>query len=151
MSPMCAPEVARRLRHPDDLVRETLLRSFRTDEWAHWFAAAGARAAPPVPRGPVFDTSLALAAAAATGAGIALLPLPMFEHELRAGRLMRPFTVDVSLGSYWLTRLQSRQVSAAMAKFREWLLPACHATAGAHTAVSANAAQRFRRVPTRRS
>lgn len=151
MSPMCAPDVARRLRHPDDLLRETLLRSFRVDEWARWFAAAGVRAAPPVQRGPVFDTSLALAAAAATGAGVALLPVPMFEHELRAGRLARPFAVDVALGRYWLTRLQSRQVSPPMVRFREWLLQACHATAEAHTAVSANAARRFRREPTRRS
>jgi LysR family transcriptional regulator of beta-lactamase len=125
MSPMCSPDLAERLRQPDDLARETLLRSFRADEWARWFAAAGVRAAPPVQRGPVFDTSLALAAAAASGAGVALLPVPMFESELRAGRLVRPFEIDVALGSYWLTRLQSRPMSAAMTRFREWLMQAC--------------------------
>lgn len=125
MSPVCAPEIARRLRDPEDLTRETLLRSFRADEWTRWFAAAGVRAAPVVQRGPVFDSSLASAAAAALGAGVALLPLAMFGHELRAQRLVQPFEVDVGLGSYWLTRMQSRQVTPAMARFREWLLQAC--------------------------
>lgn len=122
MTPLCAPEIAQRLAAPQDLARETLLRSFRSDEWSRWFAAAGVNAAPAVQRGPVFDTSLALAAAAATGAGVALLPITMFSHELREQRLVQPFDVEVSLGSYWLTRLQSKPPTPAMDRFREWLL-----------------------------
>ena len=47
LSPVCAPAIARRLRVPADLAREPLLRSYRADEWARWFAAAriGAAAA----------------------------------------------------------------------------------------------------------
>ena len=44
MAPLCAPDVARRLKRPEDLARETLLRSFRSDEWTRWFAAAAAPA-----------------------------------------------------------------------------------------------------------
>nr|WP_275451539.1 LysR family transcriptional regulator [Azospirillum lipoferum] len=41
LSVLCAPEIARRLRDPADVGRETLLRSYRSDEWPGWFAAGG--------------------------------------------------------------------------------------------------------------
>ncbi len=101
-------------------MRETLLRSYRVDEWARWFAAVDL----PTPnvRGLVFDSSLTMAEAAAQGAGVALLPAHMFERDLRQGRLMRPFEAGVILGEYWLTRLKSRNETAAMTAFRQWLL-----------------------------
>eukprot|EP01042_Synura_sphagnicola_P011806 gene11806-15049_t len=40
LAPMCAPAIAARLRHPQDLAGETLLRSYRAEEWQQWFAAA---------------------------------------------------------------------------------------------------------------
>uniref|UniRef100_UPI001FCEAE8E LysR substrate-binding domain-containing protein n=1 Tax=Rhizobium sp. 18055 TaxID=2681403 RepID=UPI001FCEAE8E len=106
-----------------DLAREALLRSYRADEWAAWFGAAGVPC--PVVRGTVFDSSLALAEAAAQGAGVALLPARLFERELRQGRLVRPFGAEIALGAYWLTRLRSRAPSAGLAAFRDWLLHAC--------------------------
>ncbi len=120
LSPLCAPAIAERLRQPSDLPRETLLRSYRVDEWDRWFAAAGLPA--PAIRGFVFDSSLTMAEAAVQGAGIALLPARMFDHDLRQGRLVRPFAAEVTLGAYWLTRLQSRPESEALAAFRAWLL-----------------------------
>ncbi|WP_343742056.1 LysR family transcriptional regulator [Herbaspirillum huttiense] len=119
LAPMCAPEFAARLRTPSDLAAETLLRSYRSDEWHRWFAAAAAPC-PPL-RGFVFDSSLALAEAAAQEAGVALLPVMMFERELRQGRLVCPFEQRIVLGAYWLTRLKSRPQTAAMAAFRTWL------------------------------
>ena len=120
LSPMCAPAVAARLRSPADLAAQQLLRSYRSEEWADWFAAAGV--ACPVVHGAVFDSSLAMAEAAAQEAGVALLPVRMFERELRQGRLVRPFAAEIAPGRYWLARLQSRPVTAAMAAFRDWLL-----------------------------
>ncbi|WP_443114305.1 LysR family transcriptional regulator [Herbaspirillum seropedicae] len=119
LAPMCAPAIAARLRSPADLGAETLLRSYRSDEWGRWFAAAGA-ACPPL-RGFVFDSSLALAEAAAQEAGVALLPVLMFERELQQGRLVCPFGQRIVLGAYWLTSLKSRPQTAAMAAFRQWL------------------------------
>ncbi|MEF7616099.1 LysR family transcriptional regulator [Aquincola sp. MAHUQ-54] len=120
LSPVCTPALARRLRAPADLARQVLLRSYRADEWSRWFAAAGV--ASPVLRGPVFDSSLTMCAAAVQGAGVALLPPAMFADELRGERLVQPFAVSVSTGRYWLTRLKSRQTTAAMQAFRRWLL-----------------------------
>ncbi|RYF65271.1 MAG: LysR family transcriptional regulator, partial [Comamonadaceae bacterium] len=122
LTPMCTPTIARRLATPRDLLGETLLRSYRNDEWRLWFKAAGLGDVTQPLRGPVLDSSLALAAAAAQGAGAALLPRSMFLHDLRVGRLVQPFAFQASVGSYWLTQLQSRPISPAMAQFRDWLL-----------------------------
>jgi LysR family transcriptional regulator of beta-lactamase len=122
LSPVCTPEIAARLREPADLARETLLRSYRTDEWARWFGAAGV--APPLLRGPVFDSSVTMAAAAMQGLGVALLPPAMFGQALRDERLVQPFGIAVSTGRYWLTRLKSKQGTIAMREFRAWLLAA---------------------------
>jgi len=124
LAPLCAPEVAARLHQPADLATQVLLRSYRADEWPAWFEGAGAPC--PVLRGAVFDSSLTLAEAAAQGAGVALLPVPLFEHELRRGRLVQPFAHTVALGQYWLCRLKSRPASAALQAFRAWLLREAH-------------------------
>ena len=119
LTPLCAPSLAHRLHHPRDLAAATLLRSYRRDEWARWFAAAGAA---PVPaRGPVFDSSLAIANAAADGAGVGLLPVRMFAQDLARGRLVQPFEVCVDAGRYWLTHLRSRPVTPALRVFGDWL------------------------------
>jgi LysR family transcriptional regulator of beta-lactamase len=119
LSPVCAPVIARRLRTPADLARETLLRSYRSDEWTRWFAAA--RVPPPLLRGPVFDSSITMAEAAAQGAGVALLPPALFGEALRGERLVQPFDIGVGLGGYWLTRLKSRPETEAMRVFAAWL------------------------------
>jgi LysR family transcriptional regulator of beta-lactamase len=120
LSPVCSPAVATQLRTPADLAGQTLLRSYRADEWADWFAAAGTRC--PLIRGAVFDSSLTMAEAVAQGAGTALLPTRMFARELQQGRLVRPFALEITTGAYWLTRLKSRPATDAMHAFRTWLL-----------------------------
>lgn len=119
LSPVCAPAIASRLREPADLAGELLLRSYRSDEWVNWFAAAGVDC--PVVRGTVFDSSLTMAEAAAQGAGVALLPVNLFARELKAGRLARPFALEIENGSYWLTRLKSKRATLAMNVFRDWM------------------------------
>lgn len=128
LTPVCAPAVATRLTQPDDLARETLLRSYRADEWPRWFAAAGAPC-PPL-RGAVFDSSPLMAAAASLGRGVALVPAAMFGQDLRTERLVRPFAVEIHCGGYWLTRLMSRPDTPAMAAFRQWVKDAAHISAG---------------------
>lgn len=119
LAPLCSPTTAARLREPGALARETLLRSYRPDEWPRWFEAAGV-VCPPL-RGPVFDSSALMVAAAIGGAGVALAPPAMFTRDLVAERLVRPFDLEVTMGGYWLTRLNSRRDTPAMAAFRGWL------------------------------
>jgi len=120
LSPMCSPAIAAFLRDPADLAGQVLLRSYRADEWASWFAAANLPC--PLLRGSVFDSSLTMAEAAAQGAGVALLPTQMFTRELQQDRLVQPFNIEIASGKYWLTRLKSKQMTPAMQVFREWLL-----------------------------
>src|SRR5690606_23600615 len=118
-APLCAPQLAERLRGPGDLAGVPLLRSYRADEWPRWLGAAGVAGVEA--RGPVFDSSLALAAAAAAGTGVALLPLRLFARERGEGRLLQPFAQTVDLGRYWLTRLRSRAEREPARRFRLWL------------------------------
>ncbi|PWC75552.1 LysR family transcriptional regulator [Azospirillum sp. TSH64] len=122
LSVLCAPEIARRLREPADVGRETLLRSYRSDEWPGWFAAAGMEpaATPPV-KGPVFDSSSLMVEAAIQGAGVALAPVAMFRRPLAVGLIEQPFAVTVGKGAYWLTSLKSRPETPTMRAFRDWL------------------------------
>ena len=120
LAPLCAPAIAARLKTPADLIHERLLRSYRADEWALWFAAAGVPV--PVLRGPMFDSSALMAAAAAAGQGVALAPPSMFTRELAAELLVQPFATTIDAGRYWLTRLMSRPESEAMQRFRAWLV-----------------------------
>jgi LysR family transcriptional regulator, regulator of gene expression of beta-lactamase len=122
MTPLCCPILARRIALPQDLTQHVLLRSYRADEWPLWFATAGLEV-PPM-RGPVFDSSVAIAQMAGEGYGIALLPPRLFEREITQGRLCRLFETEVDTGTYWLTRLNSRSVSPAVSKFQEWLADA---------------------------
>jgi LysR family transcriptional regulator, regulator of gene expression of beta-lactamase len=117
---LCAPEIAERLSDPMDLSDETLLRSYRVDDWMAWFTAAGI---PPRPiRGPVFDSSRLMVEAAMQGAGIALAPALMFDHEINTGRLVRPFEAEVHAGSYWLTWLKGKAMAPAMLLFSQWIM-----------------------------
>lgn len=121
LSPLCDPAIADTLRSPADLAGHTLLRSYRADEWAAWFVAAGATSPPLVVRGLVFDSSLAMVEAARQGTGVALAPPLMFARLLSDGTLRQPFPVSVPVGSYWLTRLKSRVPTPAMRAFATWL------------------------------
>ncbi|MDS1137762.1 LysR family transcriptional regulator [Nitratireductor indicus] len=126
LSPLCVPQIADRLSSPADMAKFTLLQSYRADEWPQWFTATGLGQPVPTGRRIVFDSSLAMVEAALQGVGIALAPPSMFSHLLRREIVHQPFDVTVSLGSYWLTRLQSRVETPPMTAFREWLVSAIH-------------------------
>lgn len=115
---LCAPALG--LKQPQDLRRCTLLRSYRSDDWAAWAQAAGC--APLKPRGPQFDASVLMVQAAMAGAGVALAPASMFRRELAGGGLVRPFATEVDVGRYWLTRSLGRDPVPAFAVVRDWLL-----------------------------
>ncbi|MBX4937876.1 LysR family transcriptional regulator [Rhizobium binae] len=121
LSALCISELAEDLRSPADLAGATLLRSYRADEWSTWFAAVGVAPAAQVNAGIVFDSSIAMMGAALQGLGVALAPPSMFSRLLSSGAIVQPFAATISLGSYWLTRLQSRPVTPAMRAFSDWV------------------------------
>jgi len=129
LSVLCVPSIARQLQAPVDLMQQTLLRSYRADEWAQWFQTAGLSAPVAPPRSIVFDSSLAMMEAALQGLGVALAPPLMFARQLAEQTIRQPFAVEITTGSYWLTRLQSRPETAAMTAFRSWLVDAVQSQA----------------------
>ncbi|RCV87218.1 LysR family transcriptional regulator [Billgrantia montanilacus] len=122
LSALCTPRLAESLLTPADLVRHTLLRSYRENEWTHWFAAAGVSRPPARANGVTFDSSLAMMEAAVQGARVALAPPRMFARQLSSGDVVQPFEIHAALGSYWITRLKSRTPTDAMDAFEAWLL-----------------------------
>lgn len=118
---LCVPQIAEQLHSPADVLKHTLLRSYRVDEWNLWFQAAGLPFDTRVPRSIVFDSSLAMMEAALQGSGVALAPALMFSRQLESDVFRQPFQVGITTGSYWLTRLQSRNETPAMLAFKGWL------------------------------
>lgn len=118
---LCVPQIAEQLHSPADVLKHTLLRSYRADEWNLWFQAAGLPSDTRMPRSVVFDSSLAMMEAALQGTGVALAPALMFSRHLENDVIRQPFEVGITTGSYWLTRLQSRAETSAMLAFKGWL------------------------------
>lgn len=123
MAPLASVELADLLHNPADLARVPLLRSYRSQDWPTWLGAAGCPEV--VARGPMFDASHLMVQTALLGEGVALAPPSMFRRELASGRLVQPFSLEVEVGAYWLTRLLSKPATPAYAAFRDWLLEAC--------------------------
>jgi LysR family transcriptional regulator of beta-lactamase len=120
LTPLCTPATASRLSAPASLLGETLLRSYRAQDWASWLGAAGVDHRPLT--GPVFDSARVMVDSAVRGDGVALAPAGMFEAELADGRLVRPFEIEVPGGSYWLTWLKSRDASEGALAFQSWIV-----------------------------
>ncbi len=121
LTALCAPEIAKKLQQPSDLLNFTLLRSYRRDEWSAWLQQAGGPQLPPTHPVIVFDSSVTMLEAAQAGVGVAIAPARMFSRLIDSGQIQQPFTSEISLGSYWLTRLQSRIETSAMREFAQWL------------------------------
>jgi LysR family transcriptional regulator, regulator of gene expression of beta-lactamase len=128
LSALCIPSIAKQVKHPEDLARQPLLRSYRADEWPSWFETA--RVTPPPIHGMVFDSSVLMIEAAIQGIGVALAPPLMFSRHLAAGTIEQPFPIYISKGSYWITRLKSRAVTPAMEAFRHWIAARAAETRG---------------------
>ena len=67
LSALCIPTIAAQLKAPHDVAQQTLLRSYRSDEWPDWFSEAGL--ASPRIKGIVFDSSVPMVEAALQGSG----------------------------------------------------------------------------------
>lgn len=123
--PVCTPAVAQSglgLRQPVDLVNHALVQVYTTaNDWQLWLDAAGV----PNLRGraaPQFDSYLLAIEAALDGQGVALAPHFMVAEDLRIGRLVRPFPVEVRQPARWyLVCPAERRSERTIEAFRIWL------------------------------
>ena len=129
--PVCSPALRDGeppLRSLDDLARHRLLhyeweaQPGAHPDWRMWLLAAGVRAADPT-RGPRF-TALGMAVQAAIeGHGVALGSQTVCAGHLAAGRLVKPFDLEMRLEfSYFVVVPPAALARRPVAAFREWLL-----------------------------
>ena len=123
VTPLCAPELAERIRAPADLLTLTLIESDnKRVRWPNWFAANGLAA--PEPHGPRFDRSFLSLSAAMDGLGVALESTRLAERELASGRHGRPLHLtceDVVYTGHWLVIPRAKLYARPVVLLTRWL------------------------------
>jgi LysR family glycine cleavage system transcriptional activator len=129
LTPVCTPQIAKRLKKAGDLKGETLLRvAHADDDWPKWFKTAGSPRIPP--HGPEFEYYGHALQAATDGVGVAMGIRPYIDDDIKAGRLVAPFAQSVPKGMQWyLVYREARETEPGFAAFRAWLMDAAKASA----------------------
>lgn len=122
-TPVCRPELAESLNHPDNLRNQTLLHArLRPDDWQVWLNAVGAGAIEPRSE-QVFETRNFAIQAAVDGLGVAIVDPSLVSGELASGKLVMPFPQTLANESaYYLVYPEGHASLARILIFRNWLL-----------------------------
>lgn len=125
--PVAAPSLVKRLGRPIDaagLVAWPKVHDAERSAWTAWLARQGVTA-PERARGPSFDDPGLLRAAILGGQGVGLLPDPLVETDVEAGRLVRlAEPVEVDAFAYYLVVPDPVVDRPKIAAFRSWALAA---------------------------
>lgn len=123
ITPLCTPEVASRLRVPDDLADHCLLHVQGYQEgWGTWLAAARATSVF-AGQGIQTDTSLTAYALACEGAGVALGRRSLEGPYRRDGRLVAPFDLEVPISEgFFLLEPATTHARSDTRPFVQWLV-----------------------------
>jgi len=121
LTPVCTPDLARRLATPADLQTLPLLQCYPVQAWGRWLEAAGVGWIPSH-HGQTFDTLELALSAAARGQGVALGDLTLLKESLDAGVLVAPFDYVLDQGvSYYLAYPAQRANLPKIRVLRDWL------------------------------
>lgn len=123
--PVCAPEFASRLAHPEDIRHATCFSdSVWADDWATW--ARGAHLSGGAFRGPVFSLYALAVQEAINGAGVLMGHRALVADHLRSGLLVAPFGIEVPLPSrLCLWSLPGAQMHGAHEQVVRYLIENC--------------------------
>lgn len=121
LTPVCVPQLARRLKQPEDLRSMSLLRvAHAREDWPRWIKAAGL--AKFTANGPQFEYYGQALQAALDGVGVAMGISPYIDDDVSAGRLIAPFGLSVTNGKHWyLVYRSARAQDEALDIFRRWI------------------------------
>ena len=122
--PVCSPMLvkgAHPLKSAADLKHHTLIHDAFEIDWAMWLKTAGVEGVDPY-RGPRFESSDHAVQAAIQGEGVVLGRSALVADDLKAGRLIKPFSVSLpaDLAYYVAYPAQTSQRPKVRA-FRDWL------------------------------
>ena len=121
LTPVCSPQLARKLSDPADLAVMPLLHCDPLSGWSRWLDHAGIGEISSH-RGQTFDT-LELALSAATrNQGVALGDLNLVQESLRDGTLVAPFETVLDQGiAYYLVYPAQRAQLSKIRGLCQWL------------------------------
>lgn len=123
--PVCSPRLLAGpvpLVEPADLKGHTLLHDDFEQDWRMWLDAAGVTGVD-WRRGPRFSDSSMVVQAAVEGQGVALARSALAQEDLKAGRLVRPFRIDIaSRLAYYFVCPPSHASRPKVRAFRDWLM-----------------------------
>lgn len=126
--PVCTPELRDKLplREPRDLAKAMLLAdvnlAFGEPAWAEWLELAGVSDVD-WRRGQLFSNVYLAIEAALAGRGVALAEEALVIDELNAGRLVKPFDIELpSPFSQWIITLPEKADRPDIRRFRTWAL-----------------------------
>lgn len=124
LTPVCSPEVARKLKTPNDLKKVTLLHALaRPDDWKLWLDAFGPKSIDPY-GGSHYENSIFAYQAAIQGHGVAIAQKGILQLDPTKSDLVFPFTQQLNKGdnTYYLVTLKNKKDSIEFSIFRDWLL-----------------------------
>jgi DNA-binding transcriptional LysR family regulator len=123
ITPLCTPEIAKRIRKPKDLFNQVLIRSeVKQVQWHQWFAANGLE--PPAIHGMRLDRSFLAIAMASSGLGVTLESTLLAESEIETGKLIAPLagrSVDIRYVGHHLVFPRSSKQRRPVRAFAEWI------------------------------
>lgn len=149
-APVVSPRLARSLgglSTLDDLARFPVLHQHDRAEWAAWLEAMGRRDFEFGASTIIADANVVLQAAI-EGQGVALAPFPFAQEEVDAGRLLKPFDVELAPSrSYYLLARPGARRRPEIAAVADWLV---EQTAAERLEAMARPQATTRRAPPRR-
>lgn len=123
--PVCSPKLIQSgppLKQPSDLAKHPQLILYTaTEDWKEWLDGAGSANLEGL-GAPKFDSYLLALEAAADSQGVAIAPHFLVASELRSGRLIKPFDIEVpQLGAWYLACRSERANDPRINRIRDWL------------------------------
>jgi len=123
ITPLCSPEIARKIRKPKDLFSQVLIRSeVKQVQWHQWFVANGLES--PAIHGMRLDRSFLAIAMASSGLGVTLESTRLAEREIATGRLIAPLagrSVDIRYVGHHLVFPRASRERRAVRAFTDWI------------------------------
>lgn len=121
--PVCSPELAQKIKTPEDLAQQTLIHDApRPDDWRLWLRKAGVSSLDPE-KGLRFESLNLAFQAAIEGIGVAMGISGMIAGDLEQGRLVRLFDISrISGRPFHVIYPQARASDPKLVAFRDWLL-----------------------------
>ena len=124
--PVCSPALLQRgprLHKPRDLAHHVLVCSLhRPRDWPTWLGAAGVHDVDGN-NGMKIENSALAYQAAIDGLGVAIAQRSFIEDDLKSGRLVAPFALQVPTdGAYYLGYPADRPKSEGVAAFETWIV-----------------------------